>query len=72
MNHLHLVWLFLSLLGDVDINRACSADIEPIETGHVTLTIEVLLGDSQLREVITSNNYKTFTVVVNCQQGIKP
>ncbi len=59
-----------SLCGDVDISRACSADIEPIETGHMTLTVEVLVGDSQLTEVITTNNYKTFTVAVNCQQGM--
>ena len=56
-------------MGDIHIAKACEADIDEVLTGMAELTVEVLLANPNLNELVDQNNNKVFKVRINCESG---
>ena len=56
-------------MGDINVTKACEADIDKVETGMGELMVEVLLTDPNMNELVDENNNKVFKVWIDCTQG---
>ena len=64
-----IVVLLVRLRGNIDVTKACEADIDRLETGIVDLKVEVLLTNPNLNELVERNNIKSFKIRINCESG---
>ena len=61
--------LLFRLRGNIDVTKACEADIDRLETGIADLKVEVLLTNPNLNELVERNNIKSFIIRINCESG---